>query len=412
MTVSKLNRVDNAQKSEPLIGMAGLMRRLYAGDDMQALTTQLIERAVQNPEDANAIMDVATLMFMNANRELGISLQQSALAHQSLYRLPSARQPARLRLLVLLGPGDMMANTPIELLLEDSDITVYLCYLNPGQHLTGDDIPSHDLVFVGIGESTANFPLLEAIGPILSDWIRPVINRPERITRLSREKVCRLLATAPGVVMPTSVNVSRQQLLDVSAGQSTLADFAAEMVWPVIVRPVDSHAGQNLQRIDDVSALQAYLDEVPADRFYISRFIDYAGSDGLYRKYRIVLIQGRPFIAHMAVSEHWMIHYNNAGMQDSEAKRNEEAVAMASFDQEFAQKHAQAFQAINARMGLDYLAMDCAETADGKLLLFEVDSAMVVHSLDPVDLFPYKQPVMKKLFDAFRQMLIDKHTGR
>lgn len=85
---------------------------------------------------------------------------------------------------------------------------------------------------------------------------------------------------------------------------------------------------------------------------------------------------------------------------------------MEAFDETFAQRHAQAFQAINARMGLDYVAMDCAETADGKLLLFEVDTAMVVHALDPVDLFPYKQPVMKKLFDAFRQMLVDRHAGR
>jgi glutathione synthase/RimK-type ligase-like ATP-grasp enzyme len=412
MSETKLKVVGNIHQSEPLIGLAGLMRRLFAGGDMQALTAQLVERAMQQPDDANAMMDLATLMFMNANRELGLTLQQSALAIQSLYRLPGARQPARLRLLVLLGPGDMMANTPIELLLEDSDISVDLFYLNPGKELAGNAIPPHDLIFVGIGESQANAPLLEAIGPLLSSWIKPVINRPERITRLSRDKVCRLLATAPAVEIPASIRVSRQQLLDLLSGQATLTDFAADMSWPVIVRPLDSHAGQYLRRIDDVSALQAYLNEAPADEFYISRFINYAGSDGLYRKYRIALINGRPFIAHLAVSENWMIHYNNAGMAQSEAKRNEEAAAMASFDQEFAQKHAQAFQAVNARMGLDYLAMDCAETADGRLLLFEVDTAMVVHALDPADLFPYKQPVMRKLFDAFRQMLIDKHAAR
>ncbi|QFY45146.1 RimK family alpha-L-glutamate ligase [Candidatus Methylospira mobilis] len=407
-----LNVVGNASQPTPLIGLGGLMRRLFAGDDLQALTVQLIERAVQNANDANAVMDVATLMFMIANRDLGLTLQQSALATQSLYRIPSARQPARLRLLVLLGPGDLMANTPVELLLEDSDISVDLLYLNPGKHLTGDDIPSHDLVFVAIGESGANVPLLEAIGPLLAGWIKPVINPPERITRLSRDKVCRLLANAPGVEIPSSVRCSRQQLLEVSNGQAALAGFAGDMTWPIIIRPLDSHAGQYLQRIDTAAALQAYLDEAPGNEFYISHFVDYAGSDGLYRKYRIALINGHPFIAHLAISENWMVHYNNAGMKDSEAKRNEEAAAMETFGETFAQRHAQAFQAINARMGLDYLAMDCAETAGGKLLLFEVDTAMVVHALDPVDLFPYKQPVMRKLFDAFRQMLIDRHAGR
>lgn len=412
MSETKLDGVGNVQQAVPLIGLAGLMRRLFTGDDMPTLIKQLVDRSVQQPDDANAMMDLASLMFMNANKELGLALQQSALAVQSLYRLPSARRPTRLRLLVLLSPGDLMANTPIELLLEDSDISIDLFYLNPGKPITGDDIPTHDLIFVAIGESKVNFPLLEAIGPLLASWIKPVINRPERITRLARDKVCRLLSTASGVVMPESIRVDRQQLLDLVAGKLSLTDIAADMALPIIVRPVDSHAGNNLRRIADVAELAAYLDDADPEAFYISRFIDYAGSDGLYRKYRIVLIQGKPFIAHMAVSENWMIHYNNAGMTQSEEKRNDEAVAMATFDQTFAQKHAQAFQAINARMGLDYVAMDCAETADGKLLLFEVDTAMVVHALDPVDLFPYKQPVMKKLFDAFRQMLIDKHERR
>jgi hypothetical protein len=51
--------------------------------------------------------------------------------------------------------------------------------------------------------------------------------------------------------------------------------------------------------------------------------------------------------------------------------------------------------------------MDCAQTLDGKLLVFEVDTAMVVHALDSVELFPYKKATMQKLFGAFRQMLFD-----
>ncbi|NCN23651.1 MAG: RimK family alpha-L-glutamate ligase, partial [Gallionella sp.] len=41
----------------------------------------------------------------------------------------------------------------------------------------------------------------------------------------------------------------------------------------------------------------------------------------------------------------------------------------------------------------------------GKLLIFEVDSCMIVHAIDPVEVFPYKQPQMRKLFDAFTAML-------
>ncbi len=78
---------------------------------------------------------------------------------------------------------------------------------------------------------------------------------------------------------------------------------------------------------------------------------------------------------------------------------------MASFDDDFARRHATAFRAITERLGLDYVGIDCAETLDGELLIFEVDSDMIVHAMDPVDLFPYKQPQMRKLFDAFRALL-------
>ena len=105
-----------------------------------------------------------------------------------------------------------------------------------------------------------------------------------------------------------------------------------------------------------------------------------------------------------------MIHYLNAGMAESAEKRAEEARFMADFDTGFAVRHAAAFKVINERIGLDYLGIDCAETRDGKLLIFEVDSCMIVHAIDPVDVFPYKQPQMRKVFDAFYRMLA--HAAR
>jgi glutathione synthase/RimK-type ligase-like ATP-grasp enzyme len=102
-----------------------------------------------------------------------------------------------------------------------------------------------------------------------------------------------------------------------------------------------------------------------------------------------------------------MIHYLNAGMAEDAEKRDEEARCMASFDADFAQRHATALRAIHERSGLDYLGIDCGESPDGKLLIFEVDSNMIVHAIDPVDVFPYKQPQMQKVFAAFRAMLID-----
>lgn len=45
------------------------------------------------------------------------------------------------------------------------------------------------------------------------------------------------------------------------------------------------------------------------------------------------------------------------------------------------------------------------------MLLFEADTAMIVHSMDPSDLFPYKAPQMRRVFRAFRSMLRT-HAGK
>ena len=124
-----------------------------------------------------------------------------------------------------------------------------------------------------------------------------------------------------------------------------------------------------------------------------------------------MLVDGVPHICHFAVSSHWMIHYLNAGMDASAAKRAEEAHCMAHFDEGFARRHAAALRAIDARMGMPYLGIDCAETRDGELLVFEADNAMIVHAMDAQALYPYKRPAMQKVFTAFRAMLARAAAG-
>jgi hypothetical protein len=125
----------------------------------------------------------------------------------------------------------------------------------------------------------------------------------------------------------------------------------------------------------------------------------------LFRKYRIVFVGGRPYACHLAIAHCWDIWYLNAGMSQSASKRREEENFMRAFDSEFSRRHECALSAIAARVGLDYFIVDCAEARDGALLVFEADNTAIVHDMDPVDLFPYKQPQMRKIFDAFTAML-------
>jgi hypothetical protein len=50
--------------------------------------------------------------------------------------------------------------------------------------------------------------------------------------------------------------------------------------------------------------------------------------------------------------------------------------------------------------------VDCAQNKDGNLLIFEADNTAVVHNMDSPELFPYKPPQMRAIFEAFAAMLL------
>ncbi len=78
---------------------------------------------------------------------------------------------------------------------------------------------------------------------------------------------------------------------------------------------------------------------------------------------------------------------------------------MQTFDDGFGRRHRRALEGMVARVGLDYFTLDCAETKNGELLVFEADNTAVVHNMDSPELFPYKPPQMRRIFAAFVDML-------
>jgi hypothetical protein len=264
---------------------------------------------------------------------------------------------------------------------------------------------------VAVCESDPNRPLLEHLAALVKLWPRPVLCLPHRIARLSRDGACQLLHSAPGLVMPVTARIGRQTLESVGRGEVAVTAIVPDGAFPAIVRPVDSQKGRGLVKVDAPGAVLDYLEARPEDAFYVARYVDYRAPDGRFRKYRIVLIDQRPYVCHMAIADNWVVHYMSAGMVESAARRAEEARFFAAFDDGFARRHHAALLSIARSTELEYVGIDCGETPDGELLIFEVDSGMTVHAMDPVDLFPYKQPQMQKVFRAFRRMLIDASGG-
>ena len=402
---------DRTGKTQPLcadrIGFASLTTMAFKGTDLRPLRDELLSKVAGGTADAGEALDLSLITQLLGDKPTGTGIQTEVLAFHQLFRSPCSAAKPKLRVLALAADIDMGGNTPIEFLLEDSGIELLTLYVIPGIALPSP-LPDHDVAIVIASDSDECREALRIIGEAAPRWPRPMLNPPHLVCNLDRDKLHRLLQGVEGLDIPATLGATSAQLAGVARSRLALAEIAAELQFPLIVRPRGSHAGVGLAKVDDRAALELYLAERPEPEFFVSRFVDYANEDGLFRKYRVVFVAGRPYACHMAIAARWDIWYLNAGMSDNAAKRLEEATFMQTFDIGFARRHATALTGMAERIGLDYFTIDCAENKQGDLLVFEADNTAVVHNMDSPELFPYKPPQMRKIFEAFAAMLTDR----
>ncbi|HEX2939887.1 MAG TPA: hypothetical protein VHO91_02495 [Rhodopila sp.] len=382
-----------------VLGTAELTHLAYQGHGLAELLAR-IDASGGTADERR--YDSAIALQLGFRRAEGLNRLDEVLAECQTFRVGRAADGA-VRVLALVCPGDLMTNVPLDFLTRHLNVRLDLLYVLPGQPLP-PVIPDHDVAFFAAGE--ADPAMLVRLAALYAAWPRPALNDPAWLPALERDALSRSLQDIPGLCSPAVVAATRDMLeRDVGSGGLSLGVGTSAPTYPCLIRPYGCHAGVGLERVTTLGELVSYLRSSPARDFFLSTFHDYRGADGLYRKLRIAFIDRQPLLCHMAVSSHWMVHYLNAGMAESAAKRAEEAMAMATFDSGFARRHAAAFEALHQRLPFDFYSIDCAETADGRLLVFEADTAAIIHAMDPPDLFPYKQPQMARVFAAFDALL-------
>jgi hypothetical protein len=386
------------------IGFARLTTLAFDGADLRPLRDELISKLADGTAGAGEGLDLSLIAQLLGDKEGGIAIQAEVLAFHQLYRSPCSSEKPKLRVLALAAAIDMGGNTPIEFLLENSGMELQTLYVVAGIDLPMP-LPEHDVAIVIASDSAECLEALHKIDSVASRWPRPLLNPPRLVRNLDRDKLHRLLGGIAGLDIPATICVTRAQLAEIAGSNAGFADVAAELKTPVIARPRGSHAGVGLAKVDDIAMVGRYLAERPEQEFFVARFVDYASRDGLFRKYRLAFVDGRPYACHMAIADRWDIWYLNAGMAFSAEKRLEEERFMRDFDVDFAVRHRSALAAIADRVGLDYFTIDCAENGNGELLVFEADNTAVVHNMDSPEVFPYKAPQMRKIFAAFAAML-------
>ena len=393
---------DSNNQKQPLIGLATLMSLIIAGKDITPIASQLLQLA--GVDDAEALLDLSILVQLKGDHDTGVALQQQALMLKQHYILEPENLKSQIKLLAIMAPGDLMSNMPLEFITEGLGISLDILYVSKEYPLP-EELPEHDIIMVAASELDRNYPILKALETDMENCSRPIINKAQNILAMARDRTSHMLQKIDGINMPITTRINRSELETINNGSRSLGSYLNDGKFPIIIRPIDSHAGAGLQKLESINDMREYLSSQSDENYFISPFINYYSDDKQYRKYRIALIKGKPFIVHMAIADQWMVHYANAGMAEDACKRAEEQFVMETFDEGFAKRHADVFQTIYQRLDLDYIGIDCAETSDGDLLIFEVGNALTVHALDPVDIFPYKKTQITKVFNGFGSLL-------
>ena len=289
----------------PLIhGTAQLAALAFQGWKLDRLLAAIGPVPSAGTERAGWLLDRSLAMALTFHAAEAAALQAEALAITRVFRIHGNANGRRL--LAVMAPGNLMVNAPLDFLTQAVDIELTLAF-------TDDDgalphvVPDHDIAIVAVSE--LHPAALAALPAQLAAWPRPVLNDPARIALLSRDWLAQALSGAPGLTIAPTIRAKKSALR--RQGVDVLLPDGA---FPVLLRPLHSHAGDGLAKIDGPDDMAMALLTADTDSFYLTQYIDYRSPDGWFRKYRIAFVGGAPFLCHMAASEHWMIHYLNAGM--------------------------------------------------------------------------------------------------
>jgi len=343
-----------------------------------------------DPHYVDAHVNLSAALLKKGHAEQARAHRDIAYRNQCLFVRSSSSAVRSVLILFDAGKGNInlshlfsrSRNTIIDWMIE---------YATPGQ---SQSLPHFDLVFNAMGDPAMTGAAALPAAQFVAHCHKPVLNKPELVARTSRDKIPALFAGIDGLVVPKVWHVTPQD---------TWPDDIAQHL-PVIVRPADSHGGAGVQLVHSARALEQ-IARHRAQTINVSKFCDFASPDGFHRKYRVIFIDRQPFAYHLAISSNWLVHYATADMPAHAWKLEEERCFLQDPCQSLGEAGFAAIQAIGARMDLDYAGVDFSVLLDGRVLVFEANPVMLVHSEDQHDLLAFKNTNVTRIFEAFETHL-------
>jgi glutathione synthase/RimK-type ligase-like ATP-grasp enzyme len=316
--------------------------------------------------------------------------------------LPYRGEGPPIPLLQLVSSGG--GNIPTAPFLDDC---VFMTTVVVADHLdAATPLPPHRLIFNAIGDPDLCQPALEAAIRLTARSTAPVINDPRAVMTTGRIDNAAQLAGLPGVITAKTLAVARAIL----AGRQAVSWLAGHgFAFPLLLRSPGYHTGRNFVLVEGAADLAGAVAELPGEELLAIEYLDARGKDGNARKYRVMMIGGKIFPLHLAISRNWKVHYFTSDMADKSDHRTEEMAFLENMDAVLGGRAMAALRAICDTLSLDYGGVDFGVNADGDLLLFEANATMVIASPPGDDpRWAYRRGAIATAIEAVVAMIKDK----
>ena len=258
------------------------------------------------------------------------------------------------------------------------------------------------LIFNQIADAETHRGSLQRCAELCDSVSSPVINKPQSILRTTRELVSGLLQEIPGILMPKTMRFQPLSPREVFGYAETVG-----ISLPFIARVADDLTGKSrvlVQSPDDLGLLNA----LPFDGrdFLLTEFIDFKGDDGLYHRYRLLVIDGEPVLRDALFNRDWKTPVNSRAFMLSREPWEEHAERCRRLETEVLPGLAPRVREIRRRLDLEYFGIDCHVNPDGEMLVFEASANM--------DMLLNPHPELNGRMEMIQQKIvafINQHSG-
>ena len=358
-----------------------------------------------NPDLANAHQGLASILHRLGREEESRYHRERGFGKQPLSTIPDRGRGKSIPLLILASA--LEGNIPWRFLI---DSEIFQTTIVAVEYYDSElPLPRHQLIFNAIGDADLCPDGLEIAGRLVKGALAEVINRPEAVMPTGRLVNAKRLSNLAGVITPRMILISKQ---DISSGQALEILAQNEIVFPLLLRSPSYHGGNYFVRVENHEALQSASEELPGENLLVIEFLDCRSEDHLFRKYRVMSINGSFYPIHLAISRQWKVHYFSSDMDDNEEYRKEEEDFLSDFSAFLGSSAISALKIINSKLKLDYCGIDFGIDMNGNILLYEANSTMVINPPTNEKRWDYKRTAVNNALAATKRMFVERVTNR